>query len=139
MKPKHSSPKKPAERVVKDIRRATRRHFSAEDKIRIVIEGLRGDDSDKEPKGAVATISSGNSGTSLQRRMANGGSFLNYNLYTSSSRSTVWGDGSSGTGVVTFGVKPQTNYVLPVYGRIPPLQNVPKGPYSDVVMVTITF
>jgi len=37
--------KKPAEQVVKDIRRATRRHFSAEDKIRIVLEGLRGDDS----------------------------------------------------------------------------------------------
>ena len=31
--------------VVKDIRRATRRHFSAEDKIRIVLEGLRGEDS----------------------------------------------------------------------------------------------
>src|SRR6187401_1439996 len=35
----------PAERVVKNIRRATRRHFSAEDKIRIVLEGLRGEDS----------------------------------------------------------------------------------------------
>jgi transposase len=35
----------PAERVVKDIRRATRRHFTAEDKIRIVLEGLRGEDS----------------------------------------------------------------------------------------------
>jgi transposase len=34
-----------AEQVVKDIRRATRRHFSAEDKIRIVLEGLRGEDS----------------------------------------------------------------------------------------------
>ncbi|PIX64430.1 MAG: hypothetical protein COZ43_11880 [Sphingomonadales bacterium CG_4_10_14_3_um_filter_58_15] len=32
MKPKHSTAKKPAERVVKDIRRATRWHFSAEDK-----------------------------------------------------------------------------------------------------------
>lgn len=30
---------------MKDIRRATRRHFSAEDKIRIVLEGLRGEDS----------------------------------------------------------------------------------------------
>ena len=29
----------PAERVVKDIRRAMRRHFTAEDKIRIVLEG----------------------------------------------------------------------------------------------------
>src|SRR6188768_214836 len=35
----------PAERVVKDIRRAMRRHFSAEEKIRIVLEGLRGEDS----------------------------------------------------------------------------------------------
>lgn len=46
MRPKHSGqPKASAERVVKDIRRATRRHFSAEDKIRIVLEGLRGEDS----------------------------------------------------------------------------------------------
>src|SRR6202011_583946 len=34
-----------AEKVVKDIRRATRRHFSAEEKIRIVLEGLRGEES----------------------------------------------------------------------------------------------
>ena len=45
MRAKPSSAKRPAEQVVKDIRRATRRHFSAEDKIRIVLEGLRGDDS----------------------------------------------------------------------------------------------
>src|SRR5680860_193730 len=35
----------PAEQVVKDIRRATRRHFSAEKKIRVVLEGLRGEES----------------------------------------------------------------------------------------------
>jgi len=45
MKPKSSRFKIAAEQVVKDIRRKTRRHFSAEDKIRIVLEGLRGDDS----------------------------------------------------------------------------------------------
>ena len=39
------TPKTPAERVVRDIRRATRKHHSAEDKIRIVLEGLRGEDS----------------------------------------------------------------------------------------------
>ena len=37
--------KAPAEQVVRDIRRATRKHYSAEDKIRIVLEGLRGEDS----------------------------------------------------------------------------------------------
>ena len=50
MRPNHSSHEKgqgkvPAERIIKDIRRATRRHFSAEDKIRIVLDGLRGEDS----------------------------------------------------------------------------------------------
>jgi transposase len=34
-----------SERVVKDIRRATRRHHSAEEKIRIVLDGLRGEHS----------------------------------------------------------------------------------------------
>ncbi|WP_461384281.1 IS3 family transposase [Devosia indica] len=45
MTTKTTKTKKPAEQVVKDIRRATRRHFSAEDKIRIVLDGLRGEDS----------------------------------------------------------------------------------------------
>ncbi len=43
MNAKHS--KAPADRVVKDIRRATRKQYSAEEKIRIVLEGLRGEDS----------------------------------------------------------------------------------------------
>ena len=37
--------KQPAEDAIRDIRRATRRHFSAEEKIRIVLEGLRGEES----------------------------------------------------------------------------------------------
>jgi transposase len=45
MRRKTGPGKPPAEQVIKDIRRATRRHFSAEDKIRIVLEGLRGEDS----------------------------------------------------------------------------------------------
>ena len=38
-------PKEPAEKIVKDIRLASRKHYSAEEKIRIVLEGLRGEDS----------------------------------------------------------------------------------------------
>lgn len=45
MRQKSGSEKQPAEVVVKDIRRATRRQFSAEEKIRIVLEGLRGEES----------------------------------------------------------------------------------------------
>ena len=45
MRQKSGPDKAPAEQVMKDIRRATRRHYSAEDKIRIVLEGLRGEES----------------------------------------------------------------------------------------------
>jgi transposase len=45
MSRKATTTKKPAEQVIKDIRRATSQHFSAEDKIRVVLDGLRSEDS----------------------------------------------------------------------------------------------
>src|SRR3954454_14356179 len=45
MRQKSVSVKETAAQVVKNIRRATRRQFSAEEKIRIVLSGLRGEDS----------------------------------------------------------------------------------------------
>jgi transposase len=45
MRQKSVPVKEPAEQVIKNIRRATRRQFSAEEKIRIVLEGLRGEES----------------------------------------------------------------------------------------------
>ena len=38
------SKKRDPERVVREIKRKTRRRFTAEEKIRIVLEGLRGED-----------------------------------------------------------------------------------------------
>ena len=48
MRQKSGPVKEPAAQVLKSIRRATRRHFSAEDKIRIVLEGLRGEENISE-------------------------------------------------------------------------------------------
>ena len=45
MRPKSGTRKATSEQVVKDIRRATRKQYSAEEKIRIVLDGLRGEDS----------------------------------------------------------------------------------------------
>jgi transposase len=45
MSQKSMSKKDPAEKVVRDIRRKTRRKHSTEEKIRVVLEGLRGEES----------------------------------------------------------------------------------------------
>src|ERR1700723_223117 len=45
MRQKSGPEKQPAEDAIRDIWRATRRPFSAEEKIRIVLEGLRGNES----------------------------------------------------------------------------------------------
>src|SRR6516165_10507776 len=59
MKQKPGPDKVPAEQVVKDIRRQTRRQYSAEEKIRIVLEGLRGEENISElcrPEGIAASM-----------------------------------------------------------------------------------
>ncbi len=45
MRQKSTRAKEPAEKTVRDICRRTRKQYSAEEKIRIVLEGLRGEDS----------------------------------------------------------------------------------------------
>lgn len=45
MRQKSGTRKSHGEKVVKDIRRATRKQYSAEEKIRIVLDGLKGEDS----------------------------------------------------------------------------------------------
>lgn len=82
-----------------------------------------------------------------QRAMSSGGNKLNYNLYTSSARTTIWGDGTSGTGVkdgsfyypalIGLGVKREETHYF--YGRIPANQNVPAGEYRDTVGVTVLY
>ena len=45
MRQKSTTSASPSERLVKNIRRATRKHYSADEKIRIVLDGLRGESS----------------------------------------------------------------------------------------------
>ncbi len=45
MRQKSMSTKCPAEKAVRDIRRKTRKQYSAEEKIRIILDGLRGEES----------------------------------------------------------------------------------------------
>ena len=45
MRQKSGPRRAPSEKIVKDIRRATRKRHSSEEKIRIVLDGLRGEES----------------------------------------------------------------------------------------------
>jgi transposase len=45
MRHKSMSRNSPAEKAVRDIRRKTRKQYSAEEKIRIILDGLRGEES----------------------------------------------------------------------------------------------
>lgn len=91
----------------------------------------------------VVTLSTGGSGSYATRRMMSGAWLLNYNLYTNSARTIIWGDGSGGSvaqtlsgGSVSGG---QRRFSRTIYGRIPTLQNVGAGSYGDTIIMTVTF
>jgi len=75
-------------------------------------------------------------GSYAQRQLSGSGDVLYYNLYTSASRTAIWGDGSGGSGTVS-GSGEEENHT--VYGRIAAQQNVKVGSYGDSIIVTVTF
>jgi spore coat protein U-like protein len=87
-------------------------------------------------------ISGGSSASVMARTMRNGTAVLNYNLYADAARTTVWGDGTSGTavtlnnGIVSGGDR---TFTRAIYGRIPALQAVGMGTYNDNLVVTVVF
>jgi spore coat protein U-like protein len=74
-----------------------------------------------------------------QMKLATGTDLLSYNLFTNSSRSTIWGDGTQGTSTVTVNVQKNHPWTGTIYGRIPPGQNVGIGSYGEVLVITINF
>lgn len=86
------------------------------------------------------TLSRGSSNTFSTRTMRKGSESLGYNLYTNAARTTIWGDGSSGTSVYTLANPPDnSNVSVTIYGRIPAGRDVSAGSYSDTIAATINF
>ncbi|MES2959427.1 MAG: spore coat U domain-containing protein [Pseudomonadota bacterium] len=89
-------------------------------------------------------LSTGSQGSFLPRQMSAGSQHLQYQLYTDLLRTTVWGNGNSGTALMNGNLG--LLLVFPasamhtVYGRIPSLQSsAAAGAYSDVITVTVTY
>lgn len=83
------------------------------------------------------TLDNGNSASYFPRRLSAGGFSLQYNLYADVARTAIWGDGTSGTTVVTGSCAGTCS--VQVYGRIGAGQSVPAAQYSDDVVVTLDF
>jgi len=85
-------------------------------------------------------LTQGASATFNPRQLQNGAEALTYNLFLDASRSTIWGDGTSGTSVHQGGNPPNnTNVNVTVYGRVWAGQDVSAGAFSDTVTAVINF
>lgn len=94
--------------------------------------------------GYSIALSPGGSGSFAARRMSNGAGTLNYQLYTGLLHTTVWGDGTGGSSVVsgglTLSVLTGVNVSHTVYGRIPAQQAAAQpGAHADTITVTISY
>jgi spore coat protein U-like protein len=88
---------------------------------------------------ADVSMSTGGSGSATARRMASGSNLLYYNIYSDSNHSIVWGDGTGGAPIVQvpIGGLLGATATATAYGRIPALQNVAVGSYTDTVTITV--
>jgi len=89
-------------------------------------------------------LSTGASGSYAGRMMKYGSEVLNYQLYTDSTYSTVWGDGTGGSQTVSGGYSKLKNngsvtFNHTVYGRVPANQWPAAGNYTDTVTATVTY
>lgn len=80
----------------------------------------------------------GSGATVAMRRMTNGANTLNYSMYTTAGRTTVWGDGTLST-VTQAATGNGSGQALTVFGRIPTGQYVTAGNYTDTVTATVTY
>jgi spore coat protein U-like protein len=99
----------------------------------------------KVPGGPISytiSFSTGSSGIYSERRLFFQTHYIIYNLYQNPPRNIIWGNGTFGSQSLSdsksFGVLPTTQH-YPVYARIPSLQNVPAGTYTDTIIVTLTY
>ena len=79
----------------------------------------------------------GSGATVATRKMTNGGATVNYSLYTSAARTTVWGNTVGTDTVAATGNGAAQNYT--VYGRVPAQTTPAPASYTDTVTVTVTY
>ena len=87
-------------------------------------------------------LTTGGSGAFATRRMVSGANTLSYNLYTSAARTTIWGDGTGGTGKISDAwliILGNTSRSYTIHGRVPATTTAIPGAYTDTVIARVEF
>ena len=86
------------------------------------------------------SLSKGLSSTYSPRLMSKGAEELAYNLFTDAGRTTIWGDGTSGTAVYSRANPPNNSNVnVTIYAQVPAGQDVSAGSFGDTISATVNF
>lgn len=91
-------------------------------------------------------ISSSDNGALVPRQMQSSGNLLDYNIYTSALRNTVWGNGAQGTSTVTGSISFPLIFLggtlsnsHTAFGRAFGGQGAAPGFYSDAPLITLIY
>ena len=87
---------------------------------------------------AKITLGAGLYGTGTSNRkmrLVSGTSTLNYQLYTSSDRLTVWDDVQG----LSIAFSDGATKTFPVYGRVLAQPTPPSGQYTDQILITVSY
>jgi len=87
----------------------------------------------------LVSLGQGSSASYFPRTMRSGAVPPDYNIFTTSARTTIWGNGDGASDYVFAFAERRRDLTLVTYGRIPALQNVRAGDYSDTITVTVYF
>jgi spore coat protein U-like protein len=79
----------------------------------------------------------GTGATVAVRKLTNGAKLISYSLYTTSARTTVWGNTVGTDTVAGTGNGASQNYT--VYGRVPAQTTPAPAAYTDTITVTVTY
>jgi spore coat protein U-like protein len=94
--------------------------------------------------GISISLDSGATPSVNQRRMQGpagpSSAFLNYDLYSDSSRTVAWGNASNGAPALAItAASNASERTFTVYGRVPKGQDVNTGSFADTVQATVNF
>lgn len=82
-------------------------------------------------------------GSVPDRKMSNGSSLLSYNIYTNTGRTTIWGDGTGGIGIMgdsyLLALNATPTETVSMFGKLVAGQNVSAGSYTDTIIATVVY